>query len=77
MLSGSMIITQYNIFTKVISLHAVKELKELQNFFVEIVKLCLDVDSPGARLDFLACPLSHSSDAKEIVEMLEGLTQVS
>lgn len=62
---------------QVISLHAVKELKELQNFFVEIVKLCLDVDSPGARLDFLACPLSHSSDAKEIVEMLEGLTQVA
>ena len=65
------------IFLKVISLHAVKDLDELQNFFTELVKVCLDADSPGARLDFLACPLTQSNDALEIVEILEGLTQVS
>ena len=71
-----MTILKHNVLIKVISLHAVKELEELQSFFTELVKLCLDVDAPGARLDFLACPLSQSSDATEIVEMLEGLTQV-
>ena len=76
--SGSSIAYQiyWNAFFQVISLHAVKELDELQNFFTELVKLCLDADSPGARLDFLACPLIQSSDVLEIVEILEGLTQV-
>ncbi len=59
-----------------ISLHAVKDLDELQNFFTELVKTCLDAASPGARLDFLACPLTQSNDVLEIVEILEGLTQV-
>ena len=59
-----------------ILLHAVKELEELQNFFTELVKVCLDVDSPGARLDFLACPLAQSNDALEILQILEDLTHV-
>ena len=58
-------------------LHAVKEVDELQSFFTELVKLCLDVDSPGARLDFLACPLTQSPDALEILQILEDLTHVS
>lgn len=58
-------------------LHAVKEVDELQSFFTELVKVCLDVDSPGARLDFLACPLTQSPDALEILKILEDLTHVS
>ena len=58
-------------------LHAVKEVDELQSFFTELVKLCLDVDSPGTRLDFLACPLTQSPDALEILQILEDLTHVS
>lgn len=64
------------IFFKVILLHAVRDLEDLQDFFTELVKVCLDVDSPGARLDFLACPLIQSSDALEIVQILEDLTHV-
>ena len=59
-----------------ILLHAVRDLDDLQDFFTELVKVCLDVDSPGARLDFLACPLTQSNDASEIVQILEDLTHV-
>ena len=57
------------------SLNDLKEDDELKNFFSQLVKACLDTDSPGARLDFLACPLFHT-DALEILELLQGFTKV-
>ncbi|XP_029199657.2 uncharacterized protein LOC114964483 isoform X1 [Acropora millepora] len=58
-------------------LHAVKDVDDLQNFFLQLVKDFLDANSPGARLDFLSCPLAQSSDALEIVQFLEDLVNVS
>ena len=54
-----------------------KDLDDLQDFFLRLMKDFLDVNSPGARLDFLACPLAHSSDALEIAQFLEDLINVS
>ena len=53
-----------------------KDHDDLQAFFIQLVKDFLDVDSPGARLDFLACPLAQSNDALEIMQILEELTRV-
>ena len=54
-----------------------KDVDDLQNFFLQLVKDFLDANSPGARLDFLSCPLTQSSDALEIVQFLEDLVNVS
>lgn len=62
---------------QVIFLNAVKDHDDLQAFFIQLVKDFLDVDSPGARLDFLACPLAQSNDALEIMQILEELTRVT
>ena len=49
--------------------------EDIKHFFIEI-ETCIDRTDPSARLDFLSCPITLSSDGPQVIELLQPLVKV-
>lgn len=59
---------------KVMSIPSLTEDKDIKHFFEEI-ESCIDRTDPLARLDFLSCPVTLSSDWPEAMELLKEIVK--
>ena len=59
-----------------VSIPSLSEDEDIKRFFEE-VETCIDrTNEHDARLDFLSCPITLSSDWPEVIELLQPLVKV-
>ena len=55
---------------------SVADQNEIMEFFKGLVDAVMDHGDANARLDFLACPLSHTSEGIQVLKSLEEYVKV-
>ena len=61
---------------QVVTIASLKEDKELQTFFTELVSNYLFTEGALARIDILNCPIEEDAEGKQVVNFLSKLTGV-